>query len=307
MQREEEKACDLNKTYTGQATGTLIDWNCSLGTEINECHTLLTSTAALTFLGTGRTYQLLDKFNTHPDQAELLRTVVQYLSHDSTIRVNLMWSWSWSSMPWFHEYNKLFSQTNEKFFGCWRIVRPSVGLYIHGGTCPILQASRHQWQAGRPTQHSTGTFLAVVCELYRTAFSSTFGTLTDFYSGIISSALSTEPVKCANLALENNFLFSLNYPLISCGALRSSIALTEYFNRMCQFERLKSGHLTNVVASVLRLDVPDLEVVAVNETKPFVRAHFDTTRRQNGDPSFPRQEEVTCPPHKRSICSQPQL
>ncbi|CAB0006770.1 unnamed protein product, partial [Nesidiocoris tenuis] len=98
--------------------------------------------------------------------------------------------------------------------------RPSVGLYIHGGTCPILQASRHQWQAGRPTQHSTGTFLAVVCELYRTAFSSTFGTLTDFYSGIISSALSTEPVKCANLALENNFLFSLNYPLISCGALR---------------------------------------------------------------------------------------
>ncbi|CAB0003748.1 unnamed protein product, partial [Nesidiocoris tenuis] len=98
--------------------------------------------------------------------------------------------------------------------------RPSVGLYIHGGTCPILQASRHQWQAGRPTQHSTGTFLAVVCELYRTAFSSTFGTLTDFYSGIISSALSTEPVKCANLALENNFLFSLNYPLLSCGALR---------------------------------------------------------------------------------------
>ncbi|CAA9993304.1 unnamed protein product [Nesidiocoris tenuis] len=99
-------------------------------------------------------------------------------------------------------------------------IRPSVGLYIHGGTCPILQASRHQWQAGRPTQHSTGTFLAVVCELYRTAFSSTFGTLTDFYSGIISSALSTEPVKCANLALENNFLFSLNYPLLSCGALR---------------------------------------------------------------------------------------
>ncbi|CAB0019071.1 unnamed protein product, partial [Nesidiocoris tenuis] len=98
--------------------------------------------------------------------------------------------------------------------------RPSVGLYIHGGTCPILQASRHQWQAGRPTQHSTGTFLAVVCELYRTAFSSTFGTLTDFYSGIISSALSTEPVKCANLALENNFLLSLNYPLLSCGALR---------------------------------------------------------------------------------------
>ncbi|CAB0008231.1 unnamed protein product, partial [Nesidiocoris tenuis] len=99
-------------------------------------------------------------------------------------------------------------------------LRPSVGLYIHGGTCPILQASRHQWQAGRPTQHSTGTFLAVVCELYCTAFSSTFGTLTDFYSGIISSALSTEPVKCANLALENNFLFSLNYPLLSCGALR---------------------------------------------------------------------------------------
>ncbi|CAA9994930.1 unnamed protein product [Nesidiocoris tenuis] len=102
--------------------------------------------------------------------------------------------------------------------------RPSVGLYIHGGTCPILQASRHQWQAGRPTQHSTGTFLAVVCELYRTAFSSTFGTLTDFYSGIISSALSTEPVKCANLALENNFLFSLNYPLLSCGALRIASA-----------------------------------------------------------------------------------
>ncbi|CAB0002237.1 unnamed protein product, partial [Nesidiocoris tenuis] len=103
-------------------------------------------------------------------------------------------------------------------------LRPSVGLYIHGGTCPILQASRHQWQAGRPTQHSTGTFLAVVCELYRTAFSSTFGTLTDFYSGIISSALSTEPVKCANLALENNFLFSLNYPLLSCGALRIASA-----------------------------------------------------------------------------------
>ncbi|CAB0018150.1 unnamed protein product [Nesidiocoris tenuis] len=102
--------------------------------------------------------------------------------------------------------------------------RPSVGLYIHGGTCPILQASRHQWQAGRPTQHSTGTFLAVVCELYCTAFSSTFGTLTDFYSGIISSALSTEPVKCANLALENNFLFSLNYPLLSCGALRIASA-----------------------------------------------------------------------------------
>ncbi|CAA9998555.1 unnamed protein product [Nesidiocoris tenuis] len=103
---------------------------------------------------------------------------------------------------------------------CRIFTRPSVGLYIHGGTCPILQASRHQWQAGRPTQHSTGTFLAVVCELYRTAFSSTCDTLTDFYSGIISSALSTEPVKCANLALENNFLFSLNYPLLSCGALR---------------------------------------------------------------------------------------
>ncbi|CAB0013252.1 unnamed protein product, partial [Nesidiocoris tenuis] len=109
--------------------------------------------------------------------------------------------------------------------------RPSVGLYIHGGTCPILQASRHQWQAGRPTQHSTGTFLAVVCELYCTAFSSTFGTLTDFYSGIISSALSTEPVKCANLALENNFLFSLNYPLLSCGALRIVAEIKDVYNR----------------------------------------------------------------------------
>ncbi|CAA9998172.1 unnamed protein product [Nesidiocoris tenuis] len=94
-------------------------------------------------------------------------------------------------------------------------------------------ASAHRWDMSvtpgkqtpvasraNPPQHSTGTFLAVVCELYCTAFSSTFGTLTDFYSGIISSALSTEPVKCANLALENNFLFSMNYPLLSCGALR---------------------------------------------------------------------------------------
>ncbi|CAB0011072.1 unnamed protein product [Nesidiocoris tenuis] len=63
----------------------------------------------------------------------------------------------------------------------------------------------------------SGIYIIII---YNYTFSSTFGTLTDFYSGIISSALSTEPVKCANLALENNFLFSLNYPLLSCGALR---------------------------------------------------------------------------------------
>ncbi|CAA9994299.1 unnamed protein product [Nesidiocoris tenuis] len=127
--------------------------------------------------------------------------------------------------------------------------RPSVGLYIHGGTCPILQASRHQWQAGRPTQHSTGTFLAVVCELYCTAFSSTFGTLTDFYSGIISSALSTEPVKCANLALENNFLFSLNYPLLSCGALRVIYFLTQIQNLILSPPSTCSSAADPIIAS----------------------------------------------------------
>ncbi|CAB0000749.1 unnamed protein product, partial [Nesidiocoris tenuis] len=126
--------------------------------------------------------------------------------------------------------------------GCWPIINSAVHssaglsptrLFLGREVTPLIamghqllrppkrnRADGHLETGIGDSESSSLTNEMPVRQHSRQAFSSTFGTLTDFYSGIISSALSTEPVKCANLALENNFLFSLNYPLLSCGALR---------------------------------------------------------------------------------------
>lgn len=70
------------------------------------------------------------------------------------------------------------------------------------------------------------------------------------------------------------------------------IILTEYLQRVFEFDRFQRSNLTNVAPGVIYLGVADLQVVSFDDPDTLLRRHLGRTSSQDSDPFFPGQHEI---------------